>query len=319
MSIWARFEMNSFHAHGKLLLTGEYLVLDGAKALAIPTRLGQRMEVVRSRALGLGWTSLNHEGKTWLEARLGPLADDQLQIGQEEQLRRLRQIVDAIIALRPEAQPLFRSCRITTQLEFDRHWGLGSSSTLIAMLAQYAEVSPYELLSKTFGGSGYDLACAISEGPITYQLGGDIVLPQVFPRNGVQPLSWQPGWLKQTYFVYLGKKQNSREGIHHYRQQKIGASDIEAISQLTDQLLAAVAPAEVQKILQEHETLVGQLTKQTPVQERLFPDFPGQLKSLGAWGGDFIWAISELPAEDVENYFKGKGMEVVLPYHELAL
>ena len=35
----------TFYGHGKLLLTGEYAVLDGAKALSIPTRFGQSLEV----------------------------------------------------------------------------------------------------------------------------------------------------------------------------------------------------------------------------------------------------------------------------------
>ena len=34
-----------FYSHGKLLLTGEYVVLDGAKALAIPTNKGQYLTV----------------------------------------------------------------------------------------------------------------------------------------------------------------------------------------------------------------------------------------------------------------------------------
>jgi len=33
--------MASFYSNGKLLITGEYLVLDGAKALALPTKYGQ--------------------------------------------------------------------------------------------------------------------------------------------------------------------------------------------------------------------------------------------------------------------------------------
>ena len=33
--------MNSFHANGKLLISGEYVVLDGGLALAIPTKKGQ--------------------------------------------------------------------------------------------------------------------------------------------------------------------------------------------------------------------------------------------------------------------------------------
>ena len=35
----------SFYAHGKLLITSEYLVLDGAEALALPTVYGQSLEV----------------------------------------------------------------------------------------------------------------------------------------------------------------------------------------------------------------------------------------------------------------------------------
>ena len=39
--------MHKFYSHGKLLLTAEYAVLDGAKALALPTKLGQSLEVKR--------------------------------------------------------------------------------------------------------------------------------------------------------------------------------------------------------------------------------------------------------------------------------
>ena len=35
----------TFYSNGKLLLTGEYLVIDGAKALAIPTQKGQSLSV----------------------------------------------------------------------------------------------------------------------------------------------------------------------------------------------------------------------------------------------------------------------------------
>ena len=37
--------MKTYNANGKLLLTGEYLVLKGALALAIPVRLGQSLTV----------------------------------------------------------------------------------------------------------------------------------------------------------------------------------------------------------------------------------------------------------------------------------
>ena len=59
---------------------------------------------------------------------------------------------------------------ITTKLTFPRAWGLGTSSTLISLIAQWAKCDPFELLFEAFGGSGYDIACATANSPISYQL-----------------------------------------------------------------------------------------------------------------------------------------------------
>ena len=63
--------MQTFQSHGKLLITGEYLVLKGALALAMPTRYGQRMTVSESngQSAKISWTSINHEGKEWIQAQ----------------------------------------------------------------------------------------------------------------------------------------------------------------------------------------------------------------------------------------------------------
>ena len=59
--------MAKFYSHGKLLLTGEYLVLDGAKALAIPTKFGQSLEVNSNSSKNIAWKSFDHQGKVWFE------------------------------------------------------------------------------------------------------------------------------------------------------------------------------------------------------------------------------------------------------------
>ncbi len=59
---------------------------------------------------------------------------------------------------------------VHTTLSFPREWGLGSSSTLISNIAQWANVDPFALLSETFNGSGYDIACAQHNRPIIYQI-----------------------------------------------------------------------------------------------------------------------------------------------------
>ena len=42
-----------FYSPGKLLLTGEYVVLDGAKSLAIPTIFGQSLNITSIPALAV--------------------------------------------------------------------------------------------------------------------------------------------------------------------------------------------------------------------------------------------------------------------------
>jgi len=52
------------------------------------------------------------------------------------------------------------------------------------------------------------------------------------------------------------------------------------------------------------------------VHASLFSDFPGSIKSLGAWGGDFVLAASASPAE---NYFKTRGYTTYFAYHDFIL
>jgi hypothetical protein len=52
------------------------------------------------------------------------------------------------------------------------------------------------------------------------------------------------------------------------------------------------------------------------VQDRLFPDFEGTIKSLGAWGGDFVLVLSQ---DNPTAYFSEKGYTTILPYAEMIL
>lgn len=52
------------------------------------------------------------------------------------------------------------------------------------------------------------------------------------------------------------------------------------------------------------------------IQEALFNDFDGVIKSLGAWNGDFVMAISK---ENPTAYFKEKGYKIVIPYDDMIL
>jgi hypothetical protein len=52
------------------------------------------------------------------------------------------------------------------------------------------------------------------------------------------------------------------------------------------------------------------------IKESLFPDFSGVIKSLGAWGGDFVLAIAK---ENPSDYFKERGFKTIVSYKDMIL
>lgn len=309
--------MEEFYSNGKLLLTGEYFVLDGAKSLAVPTTCGQDLKVKPIEESQLIWKSFTNEGECWLEAifdlpklRLFSADFNSLKDGGNDTLAEsLLHILQEVRVLNPNFLNSEKGFLVETHLTFPKNWGLGTSSTLINNLANWAEVNPYFLLEKTFGGSGYDLACAKHNTPIFYTKVGKLPV--------VEKVNFNPSFKDQLYFVYLNKKQNSREGIKRYKNLSGNNSfEVQQISQLTDAFVACNNLVDFGKLMKEHEQLVSKKIKLKTVQENYFSDYFGQTKSLGAWGGDFILATGN---EDSPNYFRQKGFETVIPYQDLIL
>ena len=59
--------IKQYYSNGKLLITGEYLVLDGAQSLAVPTLYGQSLSVKETQDRLLTWKSLDEKGRPWFE------------------------------------------------------------------------------------------------------------------------------------------------------------------------------------------------------------------------------------------------------------
>ena len=57
----------TFYSNGKLLITAEYLVLDGAKALALPTKFGQYLNVSSGKSQEIRWTSFDYDKSIWFQ------------------------------------------------------------------------------------------------------------------------------------------------------------------------------------------------------------------------------------------------------------
>lgn len=309
--------INNYYSNGKLLLAGEYFVLDGAKSLAIPTKFGQDLIVESINEPQLIWQSYSENGDCWLEAifdlpklRLVNATYESEEDGGKDTLaENLNEILKETRRLNPSFLNSEKGFLVKTNLTFLKNWGLGTSSTLINNISNWAKVNPYKLLENTFGGSGYDIACAQHNSPILFT--------KHHSNIDVEEVNFNPTFKDQLYFVYLNKKQNSREGIERYKKLKGKlTSEIFQISQLSAAFLSCKKLADFEKLMKEHEQIVSKTIQLKPIQHELFPDYFGQTKSLGAWGGDFILATGN---EDTPNYFNQKGFKTVILYQDLIL
>lgn len=295
--------MQKFYSHGKLLLTSEYAVLDGAKALAIPTKYVQSLEVKPIEPHEIRWKSFDHEGTLWFETTLQlpsfkPNTTNEI-------AKRLSECFLAIAKLQPDCFTSYYGFEMHSHLEFPQNWGLGSSSTHINNLAQWANVDAFSLLENTFGGSGYDIACAQHHQPIIYQRQNSTPLIKI--------VDFDPPFKDELFFVHRNQKQNSRAAIAHYNALKTTQNlDFSELNALTDALLVATTLEEFELLMIKHETIVGNLIQHPPLKTTHFADYSGAIKSLGAWGGDFF-----LATRTNTNYFKDKGYNTIIPYTEM--
>lgn len=304
----------TYRSNGKLLLTGEYVVLDGAKALAIPTKYGQSLTVEENESNTMIWKSYNELDEIWFEDEFS-VNDNATKLRLKAKnytdiSKRLIQVLQAAHQLNPGFLKAKEGYDITTHQDFNRLWGLGTSSTLINNIANWAQVDAYKLLEKTFRGSGYDIACAKNDNPITYQLR--------FARKPlVEPIEFNPNFKSQLYFVYLNQKQNSRDGIASYKKKvSIDEKTINSITEITEAMITCNSLSSFENLVITHEAIISKLIDQKPIKTRLFKDFNGSVKSLGAWGGDFVMATS---VDDPTDYFNSKGFDVVIPYSEMVI
>ncbi len=155
------------------------------------------------------------------------------------------------------------------------------------------------------------MACAMADSPILYKN---------YPKPEVAKVDFNPNFLNKIYFIYLGEKQDSAASVEKLGRKVIGRTiEAERISAISKAIVKVASLREFEDLVDEHEHIMADVLGQQPLKQRLFPDFDGSLKSLGAWGGDFILASHSGEASYVYNYFKGMGLDVIFPYKDIAL
>ena len=297
-----------FYSNGKLLITGEYFVLNGALSLALPTVYGQYLEINDNDSNIINWTSYNNDKEIWFKCEMDKDNLDILDSSSKE----ISKIIKELISYIREKETNFlksNGSTINTQLTFDKNWGLGSSSTLINNISKLSGVDPYELNNKFFNGSGYDIACAESNSSLLYRLYDD--------KKEITKIDFNPSFKDKLYFVYLNKKQNSLDEIIDFKEKVNSKIGISEISEITKRIILCKDQSEFNSLIREHENIISKLISKEKIKDKLFDDFNGEIKSLGAWGGDFILASSN--EFETKKYFKNKGFNFIFEFDKLIL
>jgi mevalonate kinase len=303
---------DSWFSNGNLIISGEYFVLAGAKALAVPLRFGQLMKVetAGNNQSVIHWNT-SELGKTWFRAEF-TCKDLNLTSSTDTEIAfRLQKILKAIRNLKPHFFDENKSYKIDCEIEFNLNWGWGSSSTLISNLASYAGIDPFELNRIVSPGSGYDIAAALSQTPVFYRLTDE--------NHEIDSAPFMPGFKNFIWFLYQGRKQSTSTGIENsikYIERNKGL--IPLITDLTERIATEENMNEFIRCIAEHEKIISAVLNKERIKKQYFSDFEGEIKSLGAWGGDCAMVVSHLDEKTIRQYFGQRGLNTIFGFDEIV-
>ncbi len=268
------------------------------------------MIIKATKKSDLGWYAYSNQGEEWFKAQVSLMDFSSVKTSDETKSKFLQKVLKGAVRLNSEFLSKWNAYDVKTYLEFPSNWGLGSSSSLIYMVAEWAEVNPLLLHFEVSNGSGYDVACAGVESPITYQFEDETI--------NYTEIDFEPGFTDKIYFIHLNQKASSQNAIDFYfRNAKRRSSLVKKLSSITEVMVTNKSYSAFTEMLEEHEALIAESLNLEPVKKKLFSDFDGSIKSLGAWGGDFVMACSKRPEEEIRSYFGERSYSTILSYDEM--
>lgn len=298
--------MNSLFSPGKLLITSEYFVLDGALALAVPTKFGQEFywDEVFDQKSTIFWEAL-HENKPWLQVKINYKNWEILEANLPGNAAFVLKVLQNVQKLSSDRFHDSSSYYIKTNLQFPGNFGLGSSSTLMNNLAEFAKIDAFLLNEISLGGSGYDIAVAKEKSAILYQNN---------PRK-IEKINFGPIFTEELILIHLNQKQDSREGIKTFGARKKSVYLKNEFSEITKKVLDCKNIEDFSNLMTLHENKLSQFLGVETVKEKHFKNYQGFVKSLGAWGGDFVLASK---FGDFKNYFFEKNFTKIYEWKDLV-
>ena len=298
--------MNRIFSPGKLMLTSEYVAVDGALVLAVPTKLGQELfftENIDQKTL-IHWQAY-HQNQLWLDAKIDYRNWEIQETNNQKATEFILKVLKNVQNLSETKFKNNISYHLKTNLQFPSDFGLGSSSTLMSNLAEWADIDAFILNEESLGGSGYDVAVAKEKSAVLYSR---------FPERTYHKINFDPSFKDELIFIHLNQKQDTREGISHYRFKPTSTELINDYSVLTKKIVNSQSLEEFSQLMTIHEQKLSDFLGIPTVKEKYFQNCPGFVKSLGAWGGDFVMA-SKFP--DYEAWFQKKGFPGIFIWNDL--
>lgn len=299
---------STYHANGKLLLTAEYLVLHGAKAIALPLKVGQHLSVSENDSSeSITWQAF-YDHQVWFSCEFSTIDFSIITTSHSGKAETLRKLFQTIKRLNPDFQPK-GGTELKTVLDTNPEWGFGSSSTLVSLLSQWSGADPFLLNELVFQGSGFDIACANADGPIFY-----------IRNKKVKPIDLDYEFSDKLFLLYSGHKMKTNSEVSTFlKKTKPSDQLIHEVSALSDAFASCTNQNKFNELILLHENRIGDLIGKTPVKQEYFEDFEGEIKSLGAWGGDFYLISTTLPFSMVKKYFENKGLSTLLRWNDWIL
>ncbi|MCS3867884.1 mevalonate kinase [Chryseobacterium ginsenosidimutans] len=298
--------MGEIFSPGKLMLTSEYFAIDGALVLAVPTKLGQEFffeEKDDEKSL-IFWEAY-HQNKLWLKAVIDyknwQIVETNIPSSAEFILKTLKNVQ---LLSTTKFKDNF-TYNLKTNLQFPADYGLGSSSTLMNNLAEWAEIDPFYLNTISLGGSGYDIAVAKEKSAVLYQ---------GVPEIKYEKVDFNPSFKNELIFIHLNQKQDSREGINFYKSKKKSQKLVDEFSNLTRNILVCNELENFSQLMLIHEQKISDFLEIPTVRTKFFADCPVFVKSLGAWGGDFVMSSK---FDGFKDYFWGKDFNTIFEWSDL--
>ncbi|WP_332453905.1 GYDIA family GHMP kinase [Chryseobacterium aquaticum] len=298
--------MGEIYSPGKLMLTSEYFAVDGALVLAVPTKLGQEFffEEKHDGKSIIFWEAY-HQNKLWLKAVIDYKNWQILETNITSSAEFILKVLKNVQSLSEIQFKNTYTYHLKTNLQFPPDYGLGSSSTLMNNLAEWANIDPFHLNSISLGGSGYDIAVAKAKSAVLFQNK---------PEIRFEKINFSPKFKDELIFIHLNQKQDSREGINLYKSKIKSQNLVDEFSDLTRNILLCDELENFSDLMLLHEQKISDFIEIPIVKSKFFPDCPTFVKSLGAWGGDFVMSAK---FEGFEDYFWGKGFSTVFDWCDL--